>query len=333
MTTFTVMTWNVENLFPPGEDADDSDHLTYAFKLNLLAEVILEADPDVVALQEVGSQEAMQDLQIALSQSYPHMATSAFPDGRGIRVAFLSRLEITDRQDIVNFPPGPAAQVFNIDTNGQPIALTRMGRGALQITIRKDALAVTLITAHLKSKLLTFKTASGKSSFSPTDENQRAQAAGIALHRRTAEALTLRTHFNALLENNANTPLILLGDLNDVPEAQTTLLLLGPPGSELGTRGFNRPDKGDDARLFNLAARIDEERRYSRVHHGREELLDQILVSEELFPRDKEGNRILPHVDSLVDFIDRLPSISDNPNIRKDEVPPDHAPVVARFEL
>jgi hypothetical protein len=25
--------------------------------------------------------------------------------------------------------------------------------------------------------------------------------------------------------------------------------------------------------------------------------------------------------------------VTDNPNVRKDKVPPDHAPVVARFEL
>ena len=50
MTTFTVMTWNVENLFTPGIDAEPEDHLTYAFKLNLLANVIQGADPDVVGL-------------------------------------------------------------------------------------------------------------------------------------------------------------------------------------------------------------------------------------------------------------------------------------------
>jgi len=333
MTTFSALTWNVENLFTPDTSASIEDHLTYAFKLNLLAEVILEADPDVVALQEIGGEDALLDLQIALTGAFPHMASSAFPDGRGIRVAFLSRLEITRVADFVDFPAGPATQIFNQNASGGPIPLTRMGRGALLIRVEKESHQITLITAHLKSKLLTFKTTSGKSSFTPRDENQRAQVAGIALHRRTAEAITLRQQINTLLEDKSNTPLILLGDLNDVPSAQTTLLMLGPPGSELGTRGFNRPDKGDDTRLFNLAPRIPEDRRHSRIHHGREELLDQILVSEELFPRNQDGDRTLPTADSLVDFTDRLPSVSENPNVRKDEVPPDHAPVVARFEL
>ncbi len=269
MTVFTALTWNVENLFTPGTNAPLEDHLTYAFKLNLLAEVILEADPDVVALQEIGGEDALLDLQIALRGTFPHMASSAFPDRRGIRVAFLSRLEITHLADFADFPAGAATQIFSQDASGAAVPLTRMGRGALLIRVEKGGHHITLLTAHLKSKLLSFKTASGKSSFTPRDEDQRAQEAGIALHRRTAEAVTLRQQINALIEDRSNTPLILLGDLNDVPSAQTSLLLLGPPGSELGTLGFNRPDQGDDTRLFNLAERIPDKRRYSRIHHGR----------------------------------------------------------------
>lgn len=333
MTTFTVMTWNVENLFTPGINAEPEDHLTYAFKLNLLANVIQDADPDVIGLQEVGGEEPLLDLQLAMNNTYPNRIVSAFPDRRGIRVAFLTKHEITKVEDIADFAPGPATQVFNITADGSSVPLNRMGRGALLVRVKKENVEVTVITAHLKSKLLTFKKAGGGSSFSPQDENQRAQVAGIALHRRAAEAVTLRQRANLLLENTSNRPLVLTGDFNDVPEAQTSLLLLGPPGSELETPGFNRPDKGDDARLFNLAPLIPQERRYSRVHHHRQELLDQILALEELFPRDAEGDRTLPFVDSLVDFVERLPSIVDDPNLRADEVAPDHAPVIARFEI
>ena len=45
----------------------------------------------------------------------------------------------------------------------------------------------------------------------------------------------------------------MLGDLNDDPQAATTQILLGPPGSEIGTRGETIPDQGDTSRLFNLA--------------------------------------------------------------------------------
>lgn len=39
------------------------------------------------------------------------------------------------------------------------------------------------------------------------------------------------------------------GDLNDEPDAATTQLLQGPPGSEIGTVGFDHPDGGDVQRL------------------------------------------------------------------------------------
>lgn len=122
--------------------------------------------------------------------------------------------------------------------------------------------------------------------------------------RRTAEAVTLRIRVNRLLGSGDNVPLLLLGDLNDVPEAQTSLILTGPPGNQIGTLGFDRPDKGDAARLFNLAVLIDDERRYSRIETGRKELLDQILASAKLFPVGENDRRRLPEVDSHVDFRD-----------------------------
>jgi hypothetical protein len=153
---------------------------------------------------------------------------------------------------------------------------------------------VDLLSCHLKSKLLSFRRPGGKTSFVPRDEGERAQVAGIALMRRAVEAVTLRMRANALLEgNDARAPLIVLGDLNDVPEAQTSLLLNGPPGSEIGTLGFERPDAGDDARLFNLAPLVAPERRFSRIERGLPELLDQILASVECFPAGDDGKRRL----------------------------------------
>jgi len=72
------------------------------------------------------------------------------------------------------------------------------------------------------------------------------------------------------------------GDLNDEPEAATTQLLHGPPGSELGTPGFDHPDQGNGQRLWNLALLIPENQRFSRVYRGRGELIDHLLVSHVL---------------------------------------------------
>ena len=89
MTTLKVMCWNVENLFlPPPGDAPAAEQ--FQRKLANLAAVIDQQQPDVLALQEIGPDGALQALQGALSTSLPH-ASSGIADGRGVRVAFLSR--------------------------------------------------------------------------------------------------------------------------------------------------------------------------------------------------------------------------------------------------
>jgi endonuclease/exonuclease/phosphatase family metal-dependent hydrolase len=333
MPTFKATTWNVENLFRPAATASAVERQRYQSKLALLASTISQVDPDVVALQEVGGLEPLSDLQQQLP-AYAASGVSIFPGDRGIRVAFLSKLPIDTREHIVDFPPGPALQINGLDAVGAIVPITRMGRGALRIQVTKAGVTVNLITAHLKSKLLTFPRPQGGSPFVPENEDERAQVAGIALMRRSAEAVTLRIRANALLVGNQNMPLIVLGDFNDVPEAQTSLLLTGPTGSELGTLGFARPDAGDDARLFNVAAALHANRNFSRIHRGRGELLDQIFASEELFPVDAQNLRQGPiNADSFVDFAGQLHSITDDPGDRAAEIVPDHAPVSATFEL
>jgi predicted extracellular nuclease len=85
-----------------------------------------------------------------------------------------------------------------------------------------------------------------------------------------------------LMDAGDDRPLILTGDLNDTVQAATTQLLLGPPGSEIGTRGFDQPDQGDGRRLWNLAPLMPEGKNYSRINEGRKELIDHILVSAAL---------------------------------------------------
>jgi len=117
---------------------------------------------------------------------------------------------------------------------------------------------------------------------------------------------------------------VVLGDLNDVPLAATTQILLGPPGSEIGTAGYDRPDRGDPWRLWNLAPLIPESRRYTRVFEGRRELIDHVLASRFLVTRTTT-------VDTAVDPPPQ--SIGPDPRLRRDAPASDHAPVVARFDL
>lgn len=219
-------------------------------------------------------------------------------------------------EQIQAFPDGLAP--IQIDDSGTPI--NALGGGALKVRVRIESQTVDLVSCHMKSKLLTFP--GGR--FSLRDEDERARFGAYALYRRAAEAVTLRAYANELLDGDgAERALIVLGDLNDEPQAATTQILLGPPGSEIDTPGFKQPDKGDGARLWNLAPLIPAEQRSTRTFRGRAELIDHILVSRAL----------VTDVVAVNTAGAKPPSITESPTARRDEPSSDHLPVVACFKL
>jgi len=314
---FKVMTWNVENLFKPGHASGPQTQAAYEKKIQGLASIINDQSPDALAVQEIGDPTTLDDLVKHLHGGTWHQRVSQHPDPRGIRVAWLTRRAISASEDILHFPSH--LQPVQVDDNG---TLAAMGRGAVAITVQSNGgHPVRLVTTHLKSKLLTFP----EGRFQPHDEDERARFAAYALYRRAAEAATLRVWVTAALGGvGENRPLILTGDLNDTVQAATTQLLLGPPGSEINTAGFNQPDQGDHQRLWNLAPLMPDGKNYSRVNQGRKELIDHILVSAALV---KPVNAIT--VAAVIP--QALPSITTDPNARRNEPTSDHAPVVATF--
>jgi len=127
---------------------------------------------------------------------------------------------------------------------------------------------------------------------------------------------------------------VVLGDLNDGPEAATTQILYGPPGSQ--PRGpedaaeqsgaFQRADDDDRQRLFNVTKLVPEANRWSRKNEGQKELIDHILISEKLMPR-VNGLRRVPTMS--IRNMDTPDLTSPDPS--KNGVRPDHAPVTATF--
>jgi endonuclease/exonuclease/phosphatase family metal-dependent hydrolase len=309
-----IGTWNLENLFRPGPDGPSTD-AAYTAKLDALAATIRDLAPDVLAVQEVGDPDALKDLAAKLD-GYQHTATAA-PDGRGIRVGFLSRLPLHDVQEVAAFPDG----LRPIQVDDTPDNTSTIGRAVLTTHVQTGEHTVALVTCHLKSKLLTFP--GGR--FSTTDEALRARYGAFALYRRAAEAVTVRSVATALLAGDGqNRAVIVLGDLNDEPEAATTQILHGPPGSEIGTGGYDQPDQGDGQRLWNLAPRIPEPERYTRIYRGRPELIDHIMASHQVTHSVADGD---------ITTGPTTASIGDNPNTRRNAPGSDHRPVIATINL
>ena len=310
-------TWNLENLYRPGGPSGPGDKAAYEAKLAALAATVTALDPTLLALQEVGEPEALRDLIELLGGGWT-VATSRHPDGRGIRVGVLSRTPFEVLADTRVFPP--RLRPVQADDEGATVA--ESGRGLLAVETETDRGPLRVAVAHLKSKLLSYP--NGR--FQPRDEGERARYGAYALYRRTAEATALRALADELLDGDGRErDVMVLGDLNDEVQAATTQILLGPPGSEIGTSGYKMPDRGDAARLWDVAPLIPAEQRFSRVNSGRRELIDHILCSHRLVHRVREAGTGLPGEDTL-----RLPSVGADPAARRDAAGSDHAPVWVR---
>jgi endonuclease/exonuclease/phosphatase family metal-dependent hydrolase len=339
------MTWNVENLFPPGHLISARKAVTeeeYAAKLEYLAQTILTIRPDVLALQEIGGSESsdkrpLDDLQSNLNGQYPHKALSSYPDRRGIRVGFLSRFPIVDRDEFVSFAPGELVATPDWYPNAPSI---RMGRGVLKIEVEPVAgVRVRLVTAHLKSKLITYP--GGR--FAPKNEDERAIGAGLGLLRRAAEAVSMRAYLNDLMKLEGTARTIVLGDFNDEPRAATTQMFMGPEDADATST-----DKFDYVRLYNLVDSIPgrgdathdkwflpEGERFSRVYNGRRELIDHLFASKNLLGPSEELRQDRWKVTEVRSWVTSIlnESVTDNPAERVGAARPDHAPIYARFEL
>ena len=312
----TITTWNVQNFRRSDPVFND--------KLNFLAGILQALGCDIVALQEILDPDALQDLANRLGFD----AFEAAPDGRGNRVAFLARNALVQSHNQIDqWQLAQDIVVRDFASNGAIVVIPQFPRPALQITVAYNGREIDIVTAHLKSKLLTFG-----EMFDTPDETLRANTAYCALQRRAAEATSLREHANNLLA--AGRAVVVLGDLNDVPKAATTEILYGPPGSqpqgpEDATNifgAFQRPNNNDDQRLFNVTNLVPENIRWSRRHNGKNELLDHILASEALMPR-VNGLRQVPIMSILNEDVPNM--IGAHPTVSG--VIPDHAPVTAVF--
>lgn len=175
----TVMTWNLENLERPAA-APAQAQQEYAEKLDKIAGLIAGVDPDLLGVQEVLASQTdlaprvFAELRAALSErtgSDWNGMLSRSPDSRGIRVGWLSRRQLADPVEVAGYPAGVPPVV--VDDAGIQIGASK--RGALGITyIHSDGLPVFALTAHFKSKLLTFPgRAPGPPRYNTDDEGER----------------------------------------------------------------------------------------------------------------------------------------------------------------
>ncbi len=139
----TIGTWNLDNLFRPGEGSGPDSSTEYEKKLDSLAETITNLGPDVLAVQEVGDPAALEDLAGRLQGTW--RTALADPDGRGIRVGFLSQSALTKVEQIADFSEG----LSPVQINDKGETIEQMGRPALKVRVRKDGAMFDFVSVHL----------------------------------------------------------------------------------------------------------------------------------------------------------------------------------------
>ena len=278
--TFTVATFNVENYFLNKFGTRPVKSEPSRIKV---AEAIVSIRPDVLALQEMGRRDALVDLQKRLkakSLEYPHHEWVIGPDP-AIHLAVLSRFPITVHSH--------TNVMYLLDRSR-----FQVGRGFGEVRIRvNENYQFTLLNAHLKSKR-------------PVPQASEAEM-------RLREARALRKIVEARLKVDANANILVVGDLNDTPNAEPIRDLIGRRVPRLlDLRPFER--NGDQLPHPTNPKYLP--RRVSWTsHYGLEDSFsrfDYILASKGMA---KELDRAGTRVHAMADW----------------GVASDHRPVVARF--
>ena len=194
--TFRVATYNVENYL---DQPTESRHFVKSAEAKAkVRESIKAMNPDVIALEEMGTTNALLELRASLKadgQDFPFWEHISGAD-TNIHVAVLSKFPIVARHPHTN-------DEFLLD--GRRF---RVKRGFAEVDIQAATnFTFTLIAAHLKSHLIT----------PDADESEE----------RLAEARVLRGIIDEHFKANPNAKLIVLGDFNDTKDSDSTKEIIG----------------------------------------------------------------------------------------------------------
>jgi endonuclease/exonuclease/phosphatase family metal-dependent hydrolase len=193
---FRVATYNVENYL---NQPTESRHFIKSAEAKAKVRESIEAmKPDVLALEEMGTTNALLELRESLKADgldFPFWEHVSGAD-TNIHVAVLSKFPIVARQPHTN-------DEFLLD--GKRF---RVSRGFAEVKIQAATnFTFTLIAAHLKSKLATPN----------ADEAEE----------RLGEARVLRGIIDAHFKANPNAKLIVLGDFNDTKDSDPLKTIIG----------------------------------------------------------------------------------------------------------
>ncbi len=295
----TVGTFNLYNLNEPGRavytDSDGWKQDEYDRKIGWTESLIRSLHPDVFGFQELWHENSLRNaLAKSGLESQYDLIVPADANGGHIVCAALVRQGLLEGEPewIVNFPekfvlrsrgddPQTPAIAVNINSFSRPVL-------HFKIRPREEHPAVHVYVCHFKSKGPTqvFKEDWFQAERATYSKHATGLGSAISTIRRTAEAAALRFMLSEQMKGN-NTPVIVLGDINDGQHSNTVNIVTEQPkylvGDSVG---------GGDTSLYT-AQTLQEYRNtrdvyYTHIHQDIMESLDHILVSEEFYDNSRK---------------------------------------------
>ncbi len=245
---FRVATYNVENYLD--RPTESRPRLKSDEARARICESICALNADVLALEEIGGTNVLQELRGTLKVrglDYPHWELVCGMD-TNIHVAVLSRLPIVARHPHTN-------DAYLLDGHR-----FRVSRGFAEVEIQVNTnFTFALIATHLKSRR-------------PVPNADEAE-------QRLEEAKILRGIIDHRLANNPGAKLIVLGDFNDVKDSDAVKTIIGRGRFKLND---TRPAERNGDALANEDSRFDPRNVTWTEYYGKEDTysrVDYILLS------------------------------------------------------
>ncbi|HKY02301.1 MAG TPA: endonuclease/exonuclease/phosphatase family protein [Burkholderiales bacterium] len=294
----SIATFNLFNLNEPGLPMYSVPGWTktqYELKLQWVAWQLKILKPDVCGFQELWHRDSLAKcLETAGVTDEYDLVVPPGTTGKKIVCAAIVRkgLLAGEANWIERFPEKFVLQSSGDDpqTPNINVRIRGFSRPVLHFTMRPraDNPAIHVYVCHFKSKAPTkvFNEDWFKADKTAYSKHSIGLGSALSTIRRTAEAAALRFLLTEQMKGN-NTPVIVLGDINDGQQSNTANILTDQPqylvGDSIG---------GGDTALYT-AQTLQEYRDtrdvyYTHVHQDMRESLDHILVSQEFYDNSRQ---------------------------------------------
>ena len=240
LSSFSVATFNLYNLQEANKPVYQGRPWTdaeFKRKADWISAQLELLNADIVGLQELWSKKAIMDVIATrgLEQDYDVLAEPA--DGSRIVCGALVRkgLLIGEPEWVGEFPEQVKLQSSDDPSDPQAphidVSINEFSRPVIRfkVELRQGEPPTEVFVVHLKSKLPTRIDAEPWYDRDVYQPHKEAIGAGISTIRRTAEAVATRVMLNTVMKGT-QTPVIVLGDINDGHTSNTANILTSQPG-------------------------------------------------------------------------------------------------------